>query len=115
MEYLFTLVILIGLYVMLSASFNLIIGYGGLVSIAHPVFYAIGAYASALLARDYGVPVLIAMALAALIAGITSVLLALPSLRVSGDYRSSATGTATLGSSWISAAARLWQILWVCP
>jgi branched-chain amino acid transport system permease protein len=86
MEYLFTVAILIGLYVILSASFNLIIGYGGLISIAHPVFYAIGAYASALLARNYGVPVPVAMVLGALVAGTGSVLLALPSLRVSGDY-----------------------------
>lgn len=47
MDYLITLAILIGLSVALASSFNLIIGYAGLVSIAHPVFYAIGAYVSA--------------------------------------------------------------------
>lgn len=86
MEYLYAVVILIGLYIVLASSFNLIIGYGGLISIAHPIFYAIGAYASAILSRDYGFPVPVAMLAGALIALVASVMVALPSLRVSGDY-----------------------------
>ncbi|MDR3522804.1 MAG: branched-chain amino acid ABC transporter permease [Acetobacteraceae bacterium] len=86
MEYFYTVVILMALYVILAASFNFVIGYGGLVSIAHPVFYAIGAYASALLARDMGVPVILAILAGGLIALLASVALALSSLRVSGDY-----------------------------
>lgn len=86
MDYLYTIVILVGLYVVLASSFNLVIGYGGLISIAHPIFYAIGAYGSAILARDYGVPIYAAMIIGALIAVAASVLVALPSLRVSGDY-----------------------------
>ena len=61
MDYLYGIIIIIGIYVILSTSFNLIIGYGGLVSIAHPVFFALGAYASAVLSRDFGVPVLLAI------------------------------------------------------
>lgn len=86
MDYLITLAILIGLSVALASSFNLIIGYAGLVSIAHPVFYAIGAYVSALLARDLGLPVPLAMLCGALAAAAASAAVALPSLRVSGDY-----------------------------
>jgi branched-chain amino acid transport system permease protein len=86
MEYVFTVIIMIGLYVILASSFNLILGYGGLISIAHPVFYAIGAYASALLSRDLAVPVIVAMPAGALAALAASILVALPSLRVSGDY-----------------------------
>ncbi len=86
MDYVYTLLILIALGIILASSFNLIIGYAGLVSIAHPVFYAIGAYVSAILARDYGVPVPVAMILGALAATVASVAVALPSLRVSGDY-----------------------------
>lgn len=86
MEYLYTVLILVSLYVILSSSFNLVIGYGGLVSIAHPVFYAIGAYVSALLAKEAGVPVPVAIVAGAVVAAVASVILALPSLRVSGDY-----------------------------
>ena len=57
MDYVYSIVILVGLFVVLASSFNLIIGYGGLISIAHPIFYGLGAYTSALLARDLGLPV----------------------------------------------------------
>jgi len=86
MEYLDGLIIIVGLYVILATSFNLILGYGGLVSIAHPVFFALGAYASAVLSRDFGVPVPVAMLAATAVAVVASIALALPSLRVSGDY-----------------------------
>jgi branched-chain amino acid transport system permease protein len=86
MEYLYGIIIIVGLYIVLATSFNLIIGYGGLVSIAHPVFFALGAYASALLSRDVGVPVLLAMIAGMLVAVVASIAMALPSLRVSGDY-----------------------------
>ena len=86
MDYLYTVVILVSLYVVLATSFNLVIGYGGLVSIAHPIFYAIGAYGSAVLAKDFGVPIVAALFAGAAIAAVASIVLALPSLRVSGDY-----------------------------
>src|SRR4051794_19473532 len=86
MEYLYGIIIIVGLYVILATSFNLIIGYGGLVSIAHPVFFALGAYTSAILSRDFSVPVLLAMLAGMLVAVVASIALALPSLRVSGDY-----------------------------
>lgn len=86
MDYLLTVTMLIALSVVLASSFNLVLGYGGLISIAHPAFYAIGAYVSALLARDFGTPVPLAMVAGALAATVASVAVALPSLRVTGDY-----------------------------
>lgn len=86
MEYVYGIIIIVGLYVVLATSFNLIIGYGGLVSIAHPVFFALGAYTSAILSRDFGVPVLLAMFAGMIVAVVASVALTLPTLRVSGDY-----------------------------
>ena len=56
MDYIYSVIILISLFVILATSFNLVIGYGGLISIAHPIFYGLGAYTSALLARDAGLP-----------------------------------------------------------
>jgi branched-chain amino acid transport system permease protein len=55
-------------------------------SIAHPIFYGLGAYTSALLARDLGVPVPFAILSGALVATVLSIALALPALRISGDY-----------------------------
>jgi branched-chain amino acid transport system permease protein len=86
MEYVYTVVVLMALYVILASSFNFIIGDGGLISIAHPVFYAIGAYASALLARDLGWPAVCAIPAGAAAALLASLLVSLPTLRISGDY-----------------------------
>ncbi len=86
MDYLYAMLILIGLFVILAASFDLVIGHCGLISIAHPIFYAIGAYTSAMLAKEAGWPIPLAMLAGGVAALVASVLVALPSLRVSGDY-----------------------------
>lgn len=86
MDYLYAMLILIGLFVILAASFDLVIGHCGLISIAHPIFYAIGAYTSAMLAKEAGWPIPLAMLAGGAAALVASVLVALPSLRVSGDY-----------------------------
>jgi branched-chain amino acid transport system permease protein len=86
MQYVYTIAIFAGINVILASGFNLILGYGGLVSVAHPIFYAIGAYVSALLAMKLGVPIVFAIVLGALLAAATSMFVSLPSLRVSGDY-----------------------------
>jgi branched-chain amino acid transport system permease protein len=86
MDYIYSVIILISLFVVLATSFNLVIGYGGLISIAHPIFYGLGAYTSALLARDAGLPVPVAMLAGAGLATGMSVVLSLPALRISGDY-----------------------------
>jgi len=86
MEYIYSVLILIGIYTIMAASFNLIIGYGGLISIAHPIFFALAAYASALLNLRLGVPIPLAIVIGALFSAGMSVMLSLPSLRVSGDY-----------------------------
>jgi branched-chain amino acid transport system permease protein len=85
-DYFITIAILVGLFIILASSFNLVIGYCGLISIAHPIFYGIGAYASAMLAKEAGVPIPLAIICGGLMACAASVLVALPSLRVSGDY-----------------------------
>ncbi|MEI6026995.1 MAG: branched-chain amino acid ABC transporter permease [Betaproteobacteria bacterium] len=85
-DFLLTLAVLAGLNVLLASGFNVILGYGGLVSVAQPVFYALGAYSSALLSMKLGVPIPLAIVLGALVAAITSIGVSLPSLRVSGDY-----------------------------
>ncbi len=86
MEFLGSMLIQIGIFTILATSFNLIIGYGGLMSIAHPIFFALGAYGSALATLTTGVPVPIGIMLGAGLATLASVAISLPSLRVSGDY-----------------------------
>src|SRR6185437_13471629 len=61
MEYLATVTILVAIFVILAASYNLVIGYGGLSTVAHPIFFAIGAYASGLLAIHTTLPPVLAI------------------------------------------------------
>ncbi len=86
MSYVYTVAILTALNVILACGFNLILGYGGLVSVAHPVFFAIGGYASALLAMWTGIPIPLAIIIGVAIAMLSSMFVSIPALRVSGDY-----------------------------
>ena len=86
MDYLLTLVVLISIFVILSTSYNLVIGYGGLSTVAHPIFFAIGAYTAGLLSIHTTIPPPVNVLIGAAAAMVASVLLAASSLRVSGDY-----------------------------
>ena len=86
MDYLYSILILIGLFIILASSFDLVIGHCGLISIAHPIFYAIGAYVSAMLAKHNVMPIPLAMLSGGAVALVASALVAVPALRVSGDY-----------------------------
>ena len=96
-DYLSVLLILTGLNALLALGFNLILGYGGLLSVAQPMLYAVGAYTAALLTLHGGVPVWLAIPLGGGAAVLASLLLSLPSLRVSGDYFVLASLAAQLG------------------
>src|ERR1700692_1676422 len=86
MEYLGTIGVLIAIYGILSSSYDLVIGYGGLSTVAHPIFFAIGAYTAGLLAIHSSLPAPLNVILGGLAATVASVLLAASALRVSGDY-----------------------------
>lgn len=73
------------LTVVVGVGLNILIGLSGQISFGHIAFYAIGAYASALLTMA-GLPLAPAMVLAALLCGAVGALLAIPALRVSGPY-----------------------------
>jgi len=86
MEYLLHILILIGIYVILSVSLNLLAGYTGLLSIAHAAFYGVGAYVAALLALRLHSPFLINIFCAVILSGLLGLLVGLPSLRIRDDY-----------------------------
>lgn len=74
------------IYIILTVSYNLILGYGGILSIAHAAFYGIGAYTSALLSMKSGLPVLLCILISGLVAAVSSLLIAIPSLRIKSHY-----------------------------
>jgi len=86
MEYLIHILILIGIYIILSSSLNLIAGYTGLISIAHASFYAIGAYVVALMALKLDTPFILNVPCAILLAASLGFIIGAPSLRIRDDY-----------------------------
>ena len=85
-QYILRIIIMIGVYTILSLSLGLVTGYAGQVSLGHAAFYAIGAYTSALVSVNYGLSFFITAPIAAVIAAICGLLLGLPTLRLSGTY-----------------------------
>ena len=86
MEYLLHILILIGIYVILAESLNLIVGYTGLLSIAHAAFYGVGAYVAALMALKLNSPFLVNIICAIVISGLLGGLVGIPSLRIKDHY-----------------------------
>ena len=85
-SFLLHLLVLTNTYVILGVSYNLLIGYAGLFSIAHAAFFGVGAYVSMVVALSLGWPYLLGLAAAVVVAAVVSGVLAFPALRVSGDY-----------------------------
>ena len=86
MDYLLHILILIGIYCILSVSLNLIVGYTGILSIAHAAFYGVGAYVAALLALKVHTPFLLNLILGVIGAAVVGALVGIPSLRIKDDY-----------------------------
>ncbi len=65
------ILVFVGIYIILAVSLDLLMGYGGQISVGHAAFFAIGAYVSGILTARYGVtPVLALIAGMALSAAI---------------------------------------------
>ncbi|MDE2579288.1 MAG: high-affinity branched-chain amino acid ABC transporter permease LivM [Hyphomicrobiales bacterium] len=74
------------IYVMLAWGLNIVVGLAGLLDLGYVAFYAVGAYAYALLSTQYGVSFWICLPLAGILAAFWGVLLGFPVLRLRGDY-----------------------------
>lgn len=84
--YIVNLLTLIAIFAILSSSMNVLLGYGGIFSAAHAVFMGLGAYAAAQIALSFTPDILIGCLVAAVLSALLSVCLALPALRVRGEY-----------------------------
>ena len=76
----------VGLYALLALSLNLILGDAGLFNMGHAAFYAVGAYTAAILSTRLHVPVLWALPVAGLAAGLFAATVARPVIHLRGDY-----------------------------
>jgi branched-chain amino acid transport system permease protein len=92
-DYFIHIAITIGVYIILSLSLNVIVGYAGQFALGHAAFYGIGAYVSALAMVNLNMSFWIALPLAAIGTGVFGILLGSPVMRLKGDY----LGIVTLG------------------
>ncbi|MFP4551588.1 MAG: ABC transporter permease subunit [Spirochaetales bacterium] len=74
------------IYVILALGLNIVIGLGGMLHLGYAAFYAVGAYTYALLNQHFGLSFWLALPLGAGLSAIFGVLLAIPVLRLRGDY-----------------------------
>jgi branched-chain amino acid transport system permease protein len=84
--YIVNIATLIAIFAILSSSMNVLLGYGGIFSAAHAVFMGLGAYAAAQIAMTLTPDILVGCLVAAVLSALLSVCLALPALRVRGEY-----------------------------
>jgi branched-chain amino acid transport system permease protein len=91
MEYFLHILVIAGIYIILTLSLNLIVGYTGLAALGHMAFACVGAYTSSLLALNYGVSPWIGLAAGGAVAALLGVAIGAPSIRLTGDYLALAT------------------------
>jgi len=74
------------IYVMLALGLNIVIGLGGMLHLGYIAFFAVGAYTYGILFRFFDIGFWVALPIAAVMSTLAGVLLALPVLRLRGDY-----------------------------
>lgn len=84
--YLTSLMGLLPIFIILGISFNLLLGYGGLLSVSHGGFFGIGAYATAILIKDHQLEFLPAVFAGALLAGVMSLSVGYAAGRLSDEF-----------------------------
>jgi branched-chain amino acid transport system permease protein len=89
--YLSSVMSMIGIYAILAIGMCLIIGYAGQFSLAHPAFFGIGAYVTAILVKNYSWPPITAFVIAGVVTGIVAYCIGRPLFRLRGYYFAAAT------------------------
>lgn len=97
MNYLLDIGIMIGIYCMLAYSANLLLGFGGLLTMTQAAFYGMGAYVYALLSLHYHLPFVVTLLCAIAFCAIIGWLFGLAVLR----FRNETFVLATIGFQMI--------------
>ena len=86
LEYFAHILNLAFVFVVLTVSLNLILGYGGMASMAHAAFFCIGGYISAIVTMHWGCNFLFGVGLATVLTAAVGGALAAPFIRVQDEY-----------------------------
>ncbi|KQU27094.1 hypothetical protein ASG65_00520 [Bacillus sp. Leaf13] len=82
---------LVLIYVIITNGLNVLIGYGGQISIGHASFLAIGAYVSAIFTLNFGISFVLAIILSGLVTALIGFIVGLPAVKLSGHFLAVAT------------------------
>lgn len=85
-SYILRIVTVCMMYVMIALSINLLTGFLGLMTLGQAAFWGIGAYAAAILSTKLGLGMGVCMIISAVVAGLFSLLLGLPTMRLKGYF-----------------------------
>ncbi len=77
---------LVATYALAVLGLNLVMGFGGQISLGHGAFYAIGGYTTAILIASFGLPYWATFPASAVVCGVVGFLVGWPALRLSGPY-----------------------------
>ncbi len=84
--YIMNIIIKIIIYIVLALGLNILVGYTGLVSLGQAGFVAIGAYTTAIVTTRFGFNFFTSIILAVILSICVGVIVALPTLRLTGTY-----------------------------
>lgn len=86
MRYIVTQATLFFIWAIVVTQWNLVLGVGGIFSLAQMALFAVGAYATAMLGYYFEMPMILAMPIAALLTVLVSTLVGAACLRLKGPY-----------------------------
>ena len=86
MEYLLHLLVIISIYATVAVALDLCAGQAGMVSVAHAALFGIGAYSSAVVSVRVGLPFIMGLVTAIVVASVFSIMISLPIVRLRDDY-----------------------------
>jgi branched-chain amino acid transport system permease protein len=95
--YYLNLLIQIGYYGIAALGLNIVVGFTGQISLGHAAFFGLGAFASAWISNNSGIPVFFAIPLAGLLTMAVGLMVGIPAGRIKGLY----LAIATLASQYI--------------
>lgn len=95
--YYLNLLIQIGYYGIAALGLNIVVGFTGQISLGHAAFFGLGAFASAWINNNFGIPVFFAVPLAGLLTMAIGLMVGIPAGRIKGLY----LAIATLASQYI--------------
>ena len=86
MEYWLGVATLVGIYMIAVLGVSILCGFTGMFSMGHAGFMAVGAYTSALLTKQFGIPIFLGVIAGMITASIVGAIVSYPTLKLRDDY-----------------------------